>query len=174
MATRGVQQVYDSNHLTLTCAWWFFVCACSLLLVYPQELARLWDWQQRRAALGMSPDLPPVSAAAAVAAGSSSSSSGAASIPIAAGGELPLESVQAAAAAVAAEEEEEEEEGEEEVHSSSSSDEDDAAVWDPLDPAALEEFANKGASVYMCSCVHVYMCSCVHVCVIDGCVCVRG
>lgn len=35
-----------------------------------QELARLWDWQQRRAALGLAPDIPltatPTAAAAAV------------------------------------------------------------------------------------------------------------
>jgi hypothetical protein len=40
-----------------------------MVLLHTQELARLWDWQHRRAALGLSPDIPAAAASAADAAG---------------------------------------------------------------------------------------------------------
>jgi hypothetical protein len=113
--------------------------ACDLLDVISldssvvlQELARLWDWQHRRAALGLSPDLPHSSSSSS----SMASAAAGAQADAAAKAAVAAAKAEAAQAAVAAAEVQESD-----LSGSSSSSDDEVAV-----AIAAEDMADKGAA----------------------------
>jgi hypothetical protein len=107
-----------------------FVTQCTLLLLLLQELARLWDWQHRRAALGLTPDLPHSSSSTLPHAAAATADTGSAAAAAAA--EVDAEAAAAAAAA---------ELQDAELSGSSSSSDDDERLRGAL---SAEELAEQG------------------------------
>lgn len=116
----------------------------TVALLCVQELARLWDWQHRRAALGLPPDLPGSSGSSSGSRASSVSAAGA-DVEAAAAGAKAAEAAPAVAAVTKAETEVaptvaaavDEASSSSNISSSSSSSDEEVSI-------PVEDLANKG------------------------------